>query len=150
MISWFLRILPKVFQSFSLSPNLQPTVFRSWFIPWPLTMHPIVAKSGTRACGTILVDSFLAVLAMVYYCILSPSMGTQVSFINMALFHPYFWGFKTFIFPWVVGAQGLKLTFRTWCYRGNPKHQLSGAFQTCVLGVGYHQLKLWFIVLHER
>ena len=35
-------------------------------------MHPIVAKSGTRACGTILVDSFLAVLAMVYYCILPP------------------------------------------------------------------------------
>ena len=60
------------------------------------------------------------------------------SFLGVITYNPYFGGL-TFIFPWVVGVQGLKLTFRTCRYRGNckrkglnlAKHQRSGAIFVC-------------------
>ena len=77
-------------------------------------------------------------------------MGTHVSFLFRGNYNPYFWGCKTFIFPWVVGVQGylvsltcttlrlvVKIPFCAWSH-DEKIHRVQDCF-----GKWWHQTWSW-------
>ena len=121
MISWF---LPKFFfESKSTTYSFQVLIYS-------LALDNASNRSEER--NTSLWDytgrQFLGSLGngLLLY---PPSMGTQVSFINMGLFHPYFGGLKPSFFHGLLGSKGWNWHFAPYVTGGTPRSERFKTFQ---------------------